>query len=108
MIYQADAQEELRRKLLAQSIAEEPLPSGYYHDYDEEGEDLIDLEVEGSVIDPIPPTPVSIPHSDTSQAALDDQASERTVSPGRFQPAEGSTSTVGDEVYDSIRTYIFF
>lgn len=104
MIHQPDAQEELRRRLLAQSIAEEPLPSGYYHDYEEDGEDLIDLDVEGSVIqpNPIPPTPISVAYSETSAAALGDQASERTASPSRFQPEDDSVSTVADEVYEAI------
>ena len=102
MIYQADDQELARRRLLAQSIAEEPLPSRYHHDYDKEVEDLIDLEVKGSVIGPVPPKPVSIAHSEVSGAALDNQGSERTVSPSRFQPEEDSASTVADEVYDTI------
>lgn len=102
MIYQPDPQEIVRRQLLAQSIDEEPLPSGFYHDYDEEAEDLIDLEVEDSFIDHPPPTPISIAGTDSSEAALRDSFSDRTASPPRFQPEDESVGAIRAEVYEEI------
>lgn len=102
MIHHPDAQEIVRRRLLAQSIEEEPLPSGFYHEYDEEGEDLIDLEVEPGFLDHPPPTPISIAGTDCSEAALRDTLSDRTASPQRFQPEDISVDTISAEVYNDI------
>lgn len=102
MIYQPDNQEVVRRHLLAQSIAEEPLESGFSHDYDKDNKDLIDLEVASTFRDQPPPTPISIADTDLSEAALGDSLSDRTVSPHRFQPDNESVGTIGSEVYDNI------
>lgn len=105
MIHQPDHQEIVCRQLLAQSISEEPLPSGFYHEYEEDNEDLIDLEVESNFVDKPPPTPISIPNTDPSEAALRDNLSDRTASPSRFQPDNQSISTVGTKIYDDIRKF---
>lgn len=102
MIHQPDPQEIVCRHLLAQSISEEPLESGFYHDYKEEGEEVIDLEVEGSYIDQPPPTPVSVADTNQSEAAIGDSLLDQTASPERFQPEETLVSTIGAKVYDSI------
>ena len=103
MIHQPDTQELVRRQLLAQSIADEPLPSGYYHDYNKEGEDLIDLEVEGSVVEQPPATPLSLAETNASEPAIEDTLSEKTASPNRFQQDNESNGTIPEAVYDSIR-----
>lgn len=97
MIYQPDNQEVVCQHILAQSISEEPLESGFYHEYDEEAEDLIDLEVEGLFVDWYPPTPISIADRNQSEAAIGDSLSDRTASPHRFKPQDESVSTISTD-----------
>lgn len=95
----------VRQKRLAQSILDEPLLSGYYIDYKKQSGYLIDLRVEGSVVEHIPATLISVANSQVSAAAIEDHQSTCTASPPCFHPEEDLTSTVPGDVYKSICEY---